>query len=82
MSVNKKNVRVYLANILSNLGETDGKIAGYILQQPAQVVQLPVKSWRWKLWRKRSHHHPFLQENWLRRAIEPESGSEARAAGR
>ena len=43
MSVNKKNVRVYLANILSNLGETDGKIAGYILQQPAQVVQLPVK---------------------------------------
>jgi DNA-binding MurR/RpiR family transcriptional regulator len=41
--VNKKNVRVYLANILSNLGETDGKIAGYILQQPAQVVQLPVK---------------------------------------
>jgi DNA-binding MurR/RpiR family transcriptional regulator len=43
VSVNKKNVRVYLANILSNLGETDGKIAGYILQQPAQVVQLPVK---------------------------------------
>ncbi|HCB1500446.1 TPA: MurR/RpiR family transcriptional regulator [Klebsiella michiganensis] len=43
MSVNKKNVRVYLANILSNLGETDGKIADYILQQPAQVVQLPVK---------------------------------------
>ena len=34
MSVNKKNVRVYLANILGSLGDTDGKIAGYILQQP------------------------------------------------
>lgn len=43
MSVNKQNVRVYLANILGSLGETDGKIAAYILQQPGWVVQLPVK---------------------------------------
>ncbi|EDX9624897.1 MurR/RpiR family transcriptional regulator [Salmonella enterica] len=43
MSVNKENVRVYLANILGSLGETDAKIAGYILQQPGLVVQFPVK---------------------------------------
>lgn len=43
MSVNKKNVRVYLTNILGSLGDTDGKIAGYILQNPGLVVQLPVK---------------------------------------
>jgi len=43
MSVNTENVRMYIANILGGLGDTDRKIAGYILQRPAQMVQLPIK---------------------------------------
>ncbi|EKK7703283.1 MurR/RpiR family transcriptional regulator [Cronobacter sakazakii] len=43
MSVNKEKVRVYIANILSSLGETDRKIAEFMINQPAKVVQLPVK---------------------------------------
>ena len=43
MSVNKENVRVYIANILASLSGSDRKVAEFILQNPAQVVQLPVK---------------------------------------
>ncbi|MBV7405966.1 MurR/RpiR family transcriptional regulator [Enterobacter sp. ENT03] len=43
MSVNKENVRVYIANILTSLSGSDRKVAEFILQNPAQVVQLPVK---------------------------------------
>lgn len=43
MSVNKENVRVYVANILASLADTDRKVAEFILRNPARVVQLPVK---------------------------------------
>lgn len=42
MSVNRENVRVYISNILGGLSETDRRIAGFILEQPAQVAQMPV----------------------------------------
>lgn len=42
MSVNRDNVRVYISNIMGGLGDTDKQIASYILQQPAQVAQMPV----------------------------------------
>ncbi|MGG5837111.1 MurR/RpiR family transcriptional regulator [Huaxiibacter chinensis] len=42
MSVNRENVRVYISNILSGLSDTDRHIAEFILQQPAQVAQMPV----------------------------------------
>lgn len=43
MSVNKEKVRVYIANIMAGLAETDRKVAEFILHHPARVVQLPVK---------------------------------------
>ncbi|QCR38133.1 MurR/RpiR family transcriptional regulator [Nissabacter sp. SGAir0207] len=43
MSVNRENVRVYIHNIMGGLGETDRRIAEFILRQPAQVAQMPVK---------------------------------------
>lgn len=43
MSANRENVRVYISNILAGLGETDKHIAGFLLQQPAQVAQMPVR---------------------------------------
>ena len=43
MSANRENVRVYISNILAGLGETDKLIAGFLLQQPAQVAQMPVR---------------------------------------
>lgn len=42
MSVNRENVRVYISNIMDGLGETDQVIAGFILQHPAKVAQMPV----------------------------------------
>ncbi|WP_312951447.1 MurR/RpiR family transcriptional regulator [Superficieibacter sp.] len=43
MSVNKENVRLYIANIQGSLSETDRKIAEFIVQQPARMAQLPIK---------------------------------------
>ncbi|MFY9993725.1 MAG: MurR/RpiR family transcriptional regulator [Leclercia sp.] len=43
MSANRENVRVYISNILSGLGDTDRHIAEFILQNPAKVAQMPVR---------------------------------------
>ncbi|TKI03972.1 MurR/RpiR family transcriptional regulator [Martelella alba] len=43
MSINKDNVRVYIANILSGLSATNCHVADFVLQNPSTVVQLPVK---------------------------------------
>lgn len=42
MSVNRDNVRVYISNVMGGLTQTDRQIAQFILQQPAQVAQMPV----------------------------------------
>ncbi|CAI1040120.1 MurR/RpiR family transcriptional regulator [Serratia entomophila] len=43
MGVNKQNVRVYISNIIRNLGENDRRIAAFILENAGVFVQLPVK---------------------------------------
>ncbi|AKR78684.1 MULTISPECIES: MurR/RpiR family transcriptional regulator [Edwardsiella] len=43
MGVNKENVRIYISNILNGLKQSDRQIAEFILQNPAQFAQMPVK---------------------------------------
>lgn len=43
MSINRENVRVYIANILVTLAEKDRAIAEFILHNAGRFVQLPVK---------------------------------------
>lgn len=43
MGVNKENVRVYISNIIRNLGDNDRRIAAFILDNAGVFVQLPVK---------------------------------------